>query len=187
MRIKLNNNLADTGNDSQLGSIQLGISNALYDAASDTIFYTGRAKNTTNFTNGNALAPSVLYACKVATLEDTWTFAGTISNTVTSGRAIWIVSSTEAYGFVCCNLQGSFSQNGTSKAAAWKITFSATQATSTETVIGSNKTYTAAETNWQYFSVYMYDWYIAEDGSEICLMQDSTIMNARNRPKLSNL
>lgn len=171
MRIKVNTNLANTGNNSQLGIIQLGISNALYDAASDTIFYTGRKKNITGFSNGAEYAPSVLYACKVATLKDTWTFAGTLSNNTTTGRAIWIVSSTEAYGFVCCNLNNGSSGNSTSKAVAWKITFSATQAPSTETAIGSNKTYTAAETSRQYFSAYMYGWYVAEDNSEIGLIQ----------------
>lgn len=175
MRVKANSNYTAAGRSTNLGIMQLGVSSALYDDASDTIFYTGRKKNTTNFVNGEALTPSVLYACKVATLEDTWTFAGTISNTVTSGRAIWIVSSTEAYGFVCCNLQNSSTQNGTSKAVAWKITFSATQAPSTETAIGSNENYTAAESNWQYFSAYMYGWYVAEDNSEIGLIQSGSI------------
>lgn len=171
MRVKANSNYTSTGRSTNIGIMQLGISSALYDAASDTIFYTGRKKNTTNFVNGEALTPSVLYACKVATLEDTWTFAGTISNTTTSGRAIWIMSSTEAYGFVCCNLQNSSTQNGTSKAAAWKITFSATQAPSTETRIGSNSTYLAAEGGWNHFSAYTYGWYVAEDNSEVGLIQ----------------
>lgn len=186
MRVKVNTNLADTSNTTYLGSVQLGISSALYDAASDTIFYTGRAKNTTNFANGNALAPSVLYACKVATLEDTWTFAGTLANNTTTGRAIWIVSSTEAYGFNCCNLNNASSGNGTSKAVAWKITFSATQAPSTETAIGSNKTYTAAETSWQYFSAYMYGWYVAEDNSEIGLIQSGRTKQPGNSASESN-
>lgn len=186
MRIKANSNYTSTNSDSNIGIMQLGISSALYDAASDTIFYTGRKKNTTNFSNGEALTPSVLYACKVATLEDTWTFAGTLSNNTTTGRAIWIVSSTEAYGFVCCNLQNSSSQNGTSKAVAWKITFSATQAPSTETAIGSNKNYTAAETNWQYFSAYMYGWYIAADGSEIGLIQSGPTKQPGNSASDSN-
>lgn len=171
MRVKANSNYTSTSRNTYIGIMQLGISSALYDAASDTIFYTGRKKNTTTFNNGEALTPSVLYACKVATLKDMWTFAGTISNTVTSGRAIWIVSSTEAYGFNCCNLQNSNTQNNTSKAVAWKITFSATQAPSTETAIGSNKAYTAAESTWQYFSAYTYGWYVAEDNSEIGLIQ----------------
>lgn len=175
MRVKVNTNLADTGNNNQMGIVQLGISNALYDAASDTIFYTGRKKNITSFGNGAELAPSVLYACKVATLEDTWTFAGTLANNTTTGRAIWIVSSTEAYGFNCCNLNSGSTANGTSKAVAWKITFSATQAPSTETAIGSNYTYTAAEDSWDYMSAYMYGWYIAEDGSEIGLIQSGPI------------
>lgn len=186
MRIKVNTNFADMSNDSRLGIIQLGISSALYDAASDTIFYTGRKKNTTDFSNGEALTPSVLYACKVATLKDTWTFAGKLSNNTTTGRAIWIISSTEAYGFNCCNLQGSISQNGTSKAVAWKITFSATQAPSTETAIGSNKTYTAAETDWQYFSAYMYGWYVAEDNSEIGLIQSGPTKQPGNSASDSN-
>ena len=175
MRVKANSNYTGAGRDTDLGIMQLGISSALYDAASDTIFYTGRKKNTTNFSNGEALTPSILYACKVATLEDTWTFAGTISNTTTSGRAIWIMSSTEAYGFVCCNLQNGASQNGTPKAVAWKITFSATQAPSTETRIGSNAGYLAAESNRQYFSAYMYGWYVAEDNSEVGLIQSGSI------------
>lgn len=186
MRVKVNTNLADTSNNNQLGIMQLGISSALYDAASDTIFYTGRKKNTTNFASGQALAPSVLYACKVATLEDTWTFAGTLGNTTTTGRAIWIVSSTEAYGFICCNLNNGSTGNGTSKAVAWKITFSATQAPSTETAIGSNKNYTAAETNWQYFSAYMYGWYVAEDNSEIGLIQSGPIKQPGNSASDSN-
>lgn len=186
MRVKANSNYTSTGRNTYIGIMQLGISSALYDAASDTIFYTGRKKNTTAFNSGAALAPSVLYACKVATLEDTWTFAGTISNNTTTGRAIWIVSSTEAYGFVCCNLQNSSSQNGTSKAAAWKITFSATQAPSTETAIGSNKTYTAAETGWQYFSAYMYGWYVAEDNSEVGLIQSGPTKQPGNSASDSN-
>lgn len=186
MRVKVNTNLADMGNTTDLGSVQLGISSALYDAASDTIFYTGRAKNTTNFANGNALAPSVLYACKVATLEDTWTFAGKLSNNTTTGRAIWIVSSTEAYGFNCCNLNSGSTANDTSKAVAWKITFSATQAPSTETAIGSNKTYTAAESSLQYFSAYMYGWYIADDSSEIGLIQSGDIKQPGNSASDSN-
>lgn len=186
MRIKANSNYTSTNSYSDIGIMQLGISSALYDAASDTIFYTGRKKNTTNFSNGEALTPSVLYACKVATLEDTWTFAGTLSNNTTTGRAIWIVSSTEAYGFVCCNLQNGGSQNGTSKAVAWKITFSATQAPSTETAIGSNKNYTAAETSWQYFSAYMYGWYIAADGSEIGLIQSGPTKQPGNSASDSN-
>lgn len=180
MRVKANSNYTNIDSDTSIGTMQLGISSALYDAASDTIFYTGRKKNTTNFSNGEALTPSVLYACKVATLEDTWTFAGTLSNNTTTGRAIWIVSSTEAYGFVCCNLQNNTTQNGTSKAVAWKITFSATQAPSTETAIGSNKIYTAAETSQQYFSAYMYGWYVAEDNSEIGLIQSGSIKQPGN-------
>lgn len=186
MRVKVNTNLADTGNDNQMGIVQLGISNALYDAASDTIFYTGRKKNITSFGNGAELAPGVLYACKVATLEDTWTFAGTLANNTTTGRAIWIVSSTEAYGFNCCNLNSGSTANGTSKAVAWKITFSATQAPSTETAIGSNKNYTAAETSWNYFSAYMYGWYIADDSSEIGLIQSGTIKQPGNNASDSN-
>ena len=186
MRIKVNTNLANTRNNSQLVTIQLGISNALYDAASDTIFYTGRKKNITSFGNGAEQAPSVLYACKVATLEDTWTFAGTLSNNTTTGRAIWIVSSTEAYGFNCCNLNNGSTGNGTSKAVAWKITFSATQAPSTETAIGSNKAYTAAETNQQYFSAYMYGWYVAEDNSEIGLIQSGPVKQPGNSTSDSN-
>lgn len=180
MRVKANSNYTNIDSNNDIGIMQLGISSALYDAASDTIFYTGRKKNTTNFSNGEALTPSVLYACKVATLEDTWTFAGTLSNNTTTGRAIWIVSSTEAYGFNCCNLNNGSSGNGTSKAVAWKITFSATQAPSTETAIGSNKTYTAAETSQQYFSAYMYGWYVAEDNSEIGLIQSGSIKQPGN-------
>lgn len=186
MRVKVNTNLADTGNNNQMGIVQLGISNALYDAASDTIFYTGRKKNITSFGNGAELAPSVLYACKVATLEDTWTFAGTLANNTTTGRAIWIVSSTEAYGFNCCNLNSGSTANGTSKAVAWKITFSATQAPSTETAIGSNKNYTAAETSWNYFSAYMYGWYVAEDNSEIGLIQSGPVKQPGNSASDSN-
>lgn len=186
MRIKVNTNLADTGNNSELGIIQLGISSALYDAASDTIFYTGRKKNTTTFGNGEALTPSVLYACKVATLEDTWTFAGTLSNNTTTGRAIWIVSSTEAYGFNCCNLKNGSTGNDTSKAVAWKITFSATQAPSTETAIGSNSTYLAAESDWLYFSAYTYGWYVAEGNSEIGLIQSGPVKQPGNSASDSN-
>lgn len=186
MRVKANSNYTNTGRNTYIGIMQLGISSALYDAASDTIFYTGRKKSTTNFGNGEALTPSVLYACKVATLKDTWTFAGTISNNTTTGRAIWIVSSTEAYGFNCCNLNNGSSGNGTSKAVAWKITFSATQAPSTETAIGSNKTYTAAETTWQYFSAYMYGWYVAEDNSEIGLIQSGPVKQPGNSANDSN-
>lgn len=186
MRVKANSNYTVAGRSTNLGIVQLGISNALYDAASDTIFYTGRKKNITSFGNGAELAPSVLYACKVATLEDTWTFAGKLSNNTTTGRAIWIVSSTEAYGFVCCNLNGSSTANSTSKAVAWKITFSATQAPSTETAIGSNKNYTAAETNWQYFSAYMYGWYVAEDNSEIGLIQSGPVKQPGNSASDSN-
>lgn len=180
MRVKANSNYAAASRNTYIGIMQLGISSALYDAASDTIFYTGRKKNITITGNGEALTPSVLYACKVATLKDTWTFAGKLSNNTTTGRAIWIVSSTEAYGFVCCNLNNSSSGNGTSKAVAWKITFSATQAPSTETAIGSNKTYTAAETSWQSFSAYMYGWYVAEDNSEIGLIQSGRIKQPGN-------
>ena len=183
MRVKANSNYTATGGVDYISCMQLGISSALYDAASDTIFYTGRKKNTTAFANGAALTPSILYACKVATLEDTWTFAGTLSNNTTTGRAIWIVSSTEAYGFVCCNLNNGSTGNGTSKAVAWKITFSATQAPSTETAIGSNKTYTAAETSWQYFSAYMYGWYVAEDNSEIGLIQSGPVKQPGNSAK----
>lgn len=186
MRVKANSNYTNTGRDTYIGIMQLGVSSALYDAASDTIFYTGRKKNITSFGNSEALTPSVLYACKVATLEDTWTFAGTISNTTTSGRAIWIMSSTEAYGFVCCNLQNSASQNSTSKAVAWKITFSATQAPSTETRIGSNAGYLAAESTWQCFSAYMYGWYVAEDNSEIGLIQSGPIKQPGNSANDSN-